>query len=98
MNEIGLFVSTFGGAGIFIFYLINRDKTTSKQQTDAIIAVRAEVKTQTEAIDDNSFLLFELLDYFIPDFGKRRNVKAIKNKIEDRQYERNRESKENSDI
>lgn len=91
MNEIGLFISTFGGAGLFIVYLINKDKTTTKEQTDAIKKVGTKIDIQTESMDDFSFLLLDLLDKLIPNYGQRRNVRSLKSRIEQRQYEREKE-------
>lgn len=94
MNEIGLFVSTFGGMGLFIWYLLNRDKTTSKEQTDAIKKVGTKLDKQTEAMDDNSYLFLELLDYFIPSYGQKRNIQALKERIQERRVERHQENQE----
>lgn len=98
MNEIGLFVSTFGGAGLFIFYLINKDKTTNKEQTEAIKAVGKKLDRFGEGFDDFSFLLLDLLDNLIPSYGKKRNVQLLKDKINERQYARTRESQDNNDL
>jgi hypothetical protein len=89
MNEIGLFVSTFGGAGLFILYLINKDKTTSKEQTDAIKKIGTKIDKQTETLDDFNFLFLDLLDRLVPKYGQKRNVAALKSRIEERQFQRN---------
>lgn len=98
MNEIGLFVSTFGGAGLFIFYLINKDKTTNKEQTEAIKSVGKKLDRFGEGFDDFSFLLLDLLDNLIPSYGKKRNVQLLKDKINERQYARTRESQDNDSL
>ncbi len=98
MNEIGLFVSTFGGAGLFIFYLINKDKTTNKEQTEAIKGVGRKLDRFGESFDDFSFLLLDLLDNLIPSYGKKRNVQTLKDRITERQYARDREDQNNNDL
>lgn len=98
MNEIGLFVSTFGGAGLFIFYLINKDKTTAKEQTEAIKAVGKKLDRFGDGFDDFSYLLLDVLDNLLPNYGKKRNVQALKERITERQYARNRESQDNTDL
>lgn len=96
MNDIGLFISTFGGMGLFIWYLLNRDKTTSKEQTDAIRKVGTKIDKQTESMDDFSFLLLDLIDNLVHDYLKRGNVKALKNRIQQRQYERSKSDDEDN--
>lgn len=99
MNDIGLFISTFGGMGMFIWYLLNRDKTTSKEQTDAIKKVGGKIDKQTESMDDFSFLLLDLIDNLVHGYSKRGNVKALKNRIQQRQYERSQsDNAESSDL
>jgi len=84
MNEIGIFISTFGGAGLFIVFLINRDKTTTKEQTDAIKKMGDRIKLLAEAIDDNSYLLADLLDELIKGYSKRGNTKNVKERLDNR--------------
>ncbi len=88
MGDIGLFVSSFGGMGLFIWYLLNKDRTTSKEQTDAIKDVAKKLDEQTEALDDNSFLFLDLLDNFIDGYREKRNIETLQTRIEDRQYGR----------
>lgn len=90
MNEIGLFVSTFGGAGLFIVYLINREKTTTKEQIDEIKKIGSKIDRQADSVDDLSYLLLDFLDYNMPNYGDKRNIKNLKSRIETRQYERNK--------
>jgi len=91
MDEIGLFISTFGGSGLFIVYLINKDKTSTQEQLRVTKANGQKIDKQAESTDDLSFLFLELLDNLIPNYGNKRTVRALKTRIEDRQYARAKE-------
>ena len=77
MNEIGLLVSTFGGAGLFIWYLINRETTVSKTQLEKLGSI-------LESLDDLCLLVLDLMDVINHDYKKKRNVKALADRIAER--------------
>lgn len=92
MTEVGLFVSTFGGAGIFIWYLINEKNTSFKQLVSSIDKLSETVRTgnsDTQAgIDDMTIAIFDLLDYVMPSHAHKRQTRDIRSMIDQRRVER----------
>jgi hypothetical protein len=88
MNEIGLFLSTFGGGGMFIWYLLNDRKTMQK---DIVLVLNKVVDSNTtmgQAIDDLTLSINSLLDYVMPSHSNTRQTKDLTARIDERRRER----------
>lgn len=83
MNEIGLLMSTFGGGGLFIWYLLNKEKTITRE------LIRA-VYLNGESTDDLIIKIGDLLDYIMPTQSDRQVNKDIRSRVSERRKERER--------
>ena len=87
-GDIGVFLSSFGGAGMFIWYLLQREKTVTKEQTQAIASLGKKVDNLVEASDDDKVLLMDLLDTMDPIYEQKRSTQILKSRIKKRQLVR----------
>lgn len=91
-SSIGFFISSFGSAGIFIWYLINKEKTTDNAQTEAIrqntLAIEKTGRKTREAIDDLTISVQDLLDAIIPSHSGKRRSKNLRLKIKETKDEK----------
>lgn len=75
--DIGNLLSTFGTAGFFIWYLLNREKVTTEK-------IERKLDKLINSINDFSLLLLDALDVIIPSYGEGRNAQEIRERILDR--------------
>lgn len=88
MQEIGAFISAFGGGGIIIWYFINKDRTTTKEMIETIKAISRVVERQGGSIDDLILEIGTLIDYVMPTHKTKRQTKDIRSRIHERRQER----------
>ena len=75
--DISQLIGAFSTAGIFIWYLLNKEKTVTN-------VMMKKVDRLVESVDDLITVMFDVVDTVIPQYSSKINSINIKNRVNER--------------